>query len=112
MPKFMFLYRDQADQRTPLSPEEMQDFLKLWEGWMQQCGTAIVDPGDELLPTGRVLKAGSEVSNGPYVEAREIIGGFSIVTAEHYEAAIEIARGCPIAQVGGDIEIRELAGHV
>ena len=67
--------------------------------------------GDALLPTGRVLKPGGEVVNGPYVEAKEVIGGFSVVEAEHYEAAVEIAKGCPIAKIGGAIEIREFAGY-
>ena len=111
MAKFMLIYRDQVENRTPLSPEEMQGFLGMWDAWMKQFGDRIVESGDELLPTGRVLRAGGEVANGPYVEAKEIVGGYSIVSADHYEAAIEIAKECPIAKVGGDIEIRELAGH-
>ena len=64
--------------------------------WFQQFGTKIVDGGDGLLPTGRVLKPSGDVVNGPYVEAKEMIGGFTIIQAEHYEEAVEIARGCPL----------------
>jgi hypothetical protein len=111
MAKFMLIYRDQAGERPAVSPEEMQGFLQMWDVWMKQFGDRISDTGDELLPTGRVLKGDGTVANGPYVEAKEIIGGYSVVQAEHYEAAIEIARECPIAKIGGNIEIRELAGH-
>jgi hypothetical protein len=51
------------------------------------------------------------VANGPYIEAKEMIGGFSVVQADHYEQAVEIARHCPIAKIGGAIEIREFANY-
>ncbi len=110
MAKFLFIYRDPAVPREQPSPEEMQSFLAMWGEWFQTFGPKIKDGGDALLPTGRVLKPGGEVANGPYVEAKEVIGGFSIVEVEHYEAAVAIARACPIAKVGGAIEIREFAG--
>ncbi len=111
MAKFMFIYRDPAEARTEPSPEEMQSFLALWGEWFQKFGPKIVDGGDALLPTGRVLRPGGEVTNGPYVEAKEMIGGYSVVDVEHYEAAIEIARECPISKIGVAIEIREFAGY-
>lgn len=111
MAKFLLLYRDAAEPRTQPSPEEMQGFLAMWGEWFQQFGPKILDGGDALLPTGRVLKSGGEVANGPYVEAKEVIGGFSVVEADHYEGAVEIAQACPIAKIGGAIEIREFAGY-
>lgn len=111
MAKFMLVYRDSTETRPAPSPEEMQAFLAMWGTWMQQFGPKIVDGGDALLPTGRVLKPSGEVANGPYVEAKEVIGGYSVIEAEHYEAAVEIARECPIAKIGGAIEIREFAGY-
>ncbi len=92
MAKFLLLYRDAAEPRSQPSPEEMQAFLAMWGEWFQQFGPKIVDEGDALLPTGRVLKPGGEVANGPYVEAKEVIGGFSVVEAEHYEAAVLFRR--------------------
>lgn len=111
MPKFLLIYRDNLDTPQP-SPEEIQQFLGMWEGWFKKFPENIVDPGDGLLPTGRVLKAGVVVADGPYVEAKEMIGGFSVVSAHSYEQAVEIAKECPIAIVGGAIEIREFAGYI
>ena len=71
MAKFMLIYRDKAENRTPLSPEEMQGFLGMWDAWLKQFGERIVESGDELLPTGRVLRGSGEVANGPYVEAKD-----------------------------------------
>lgn len=111
MAKFLFIYRDPAEPAQPPSPEEMQGFLAMWGDWFQKCGQSIVDGGDALAPTGRVLSPGGVVTDGPYVEGKEILGGYSVVQAESYEAALEIAKECPIAKVGGQIEIREFAGY-
>jgi hypothetical protein len=111
MAKFLLIYRDSAEPQTQPSPEEMQGFLAMWGEWFEQFGPKILDGGDALLPTGRVLKPGGEVANGPYVEAKEVIGGYSVVEAETYEAAVEIAQACPIARIGGAIEIRQFAGY-
>jgi hypothetical protein len=50
------------------------------------------------------------VTDGPFVESKEIVGGFSIVQAETIEAAAELAKGCPALLVGGSVEVRCLAG--
>jgi hypothetical protein len=111
MPKFLFIYRDPAEPRPQPSPEEMQAFLGLWGEWFQKFGPKIKDGGDGLLPTGRVLKPGGQVVNGPYIETKEMIGGFSVIEVDHYEAAVEVARECPISKIGSAIEIREFAGY-
>lgn len=111
MAKFMLIYRDPAEPRTQPSAEEMQAFLALWGEWFQKFGPKILDGGDALLPTGRVVHPDGNIANGPYVEAKEMIGGYSVVEADHYEAAVAIAKECPITQVGGAIEVREFAGY-
>ena len=111
MAKFLLIYRDAAEPQAQPSPEEMQGFLAMWGEWFQQFGPKILDGGDALLPTGRVLKPSGEIANGPYVEAKEVIGGYSVIDAETYEGAVEIARACPIAKIGGAIEIRQFAGY-
>jgi hypothetical protein len=112
MPKYLLIYHESAEPGPQPAPEEMQEFLKLWDGWFKQFGKKIVDPGDGLLPTGRVLKAGGVVADGPYVEAKEMVGGFSVVEASSYDEAVEIAKLCPIAMMGTPVEIREFAGYV
>ena len=112
MPKYLLIYRDSASPQSQPSPEEIQQFLGMWAGWFQKFKDAIVDAGDGLLPTGRVLQADGVVADGPYVEAKEMIGGFSVLQANSYEAAVTIARECPIAIVGGAIELREFAGYI
>jgi hypothetical protein len=83
-----------------------------WYAWMQKYRSAIVG-GDGLKPSGRTIKAGV-VSDGPYVEAKEVIASFSMIQADNYEAALAIARACPGQDTGKDchtVEIRELGGY-
>ncbi len=121
MKKFLFIYREPAanamlcdDEKgtetrscPQPSPEEMQALQAAWYGWMQKFSSAILPGGDGLMHTGRVLKAGL-VTDGPYVEAKEIVVSFGIMQAEDYDAALAIARACP---PGHTIEIREFAGY-
>jgi hypothetical protein len=109
--KFMFLYRDPVVPIERPSPEEMQTFLAQWGEWFQKFGASIVDGGDGLKPSGKTLGAGGIVTDGPYVEAKEVIGGYSVVQADDYEGALVIARECPITKTGRAVEIREFAGY-
>jgi hypothetical protein len=72
------------------------------KGWM-------TDPGDALTDEGRVVR-GKVVSDGPFVEAKEVVGGYSVVEAETIEKASELAKGCPALLYGGAVEVRRLAG--
>ena len=115
MAKFLFIYRESTESRAKPSPEEMQALAAAWQAWMQKFSAAIVG-GDGLKRTGRLLKAGL-VTDGPFVETKEIIASFSVIQADDYDAALAIACECP----GDDnrwpncparaIEIREMYGY-
>ena len=107
MAKFLFIYRESTVSPARPSPEEMQALAAAWGAWMQKFSSAIVPGGDGLKRTGRLLKDGL-VTDGPYVEAKEIIVSFGVIQADDYDAALAIARACP---PGHTIEIRVLAGY-
>ena len=107
MAKFLFIYREPTESRAQPSPEEMQALAGQWYAWMQKFSAAIVPGGDGLKHTGRLVKGGL-VTDGPYVEAKEIIVSFTIIQADDYDAAVAIARECP---PGHTIEVREFAGY-
>ena len=110
MTKYLFLYwNPPAPGRQP-SPEEMQQMMAEWSGWKERFKDKVVDMGDGLNHGGRVLKNG-QVTDGPFAEAKEIVGGFSIVQAASYDEALVVARQCPITRMpGASIEIREMMG--
>ena len=57
-----------------------------------------------------MVDAHKVVTDGPFVESKEIVGGYSIVTADNIDAAAELAKGCPGLLTGGTVEVRALAG--
>ena len=92
------------------SPEQMQKMMAVYKAWMEKFKDDIVDMGDKLKPEGRLLTA-SGLADGPFVELKEVIGGYMILTAESYERVAEIIRECPMMIGPGiTLEIRELSG--
>ena len=112
MPNFLFVYRGSNEAHAQLSPEQMQQQMEKWRVWITeglQKGW-MTDPGDALTPEGRVVGATKVITDGPFVESKEIIGGYSIVKADNIDAAAELAKGCPGLLVGSKVEVRTLAG--
>ncbi|MEZ6143614.1 MAG: YciI family protein [Zavarzinella sp.] len=111
MNKYLFVYRSKAADEAAISPEQMQEILKIWTDWINtgfQQGW-MVDPGDALHPDGHVVHPDKTVTDGPFMEAHEIVGGYSVIQCESYEAAVKIAKDCP-GLLHGTVEIRHLAG--
>jgi len=113
MANFLFVYRGNPAAHGTMSPEEMQQHMQKWQTWIttaMQKGW-MMDAGDALNPEGRVVTAKKVVTDGPFVEAKEIVGGFSIVQANNLDAAAEFAKGCPALLTGGSVEVRPLMGY-
>ena len=110
MANFLFVYRNSVElEQQQHSPEEMQAVMAEWGAWFQEVGENLVNGGDALLPTGKIVKSDGAVTDGPFIEAKELVGGFSIIQADNYDKAVEYAKTCPIMAVGGSVEVRELA---
>jgi len=103
--EFVFLFRQPALNN---SPEKQEEIHKKWMDWIGGIAAQgkIASNGLQLNPTGSVLKAGGVVTDGPFVEIREILGGFIIVKADTMDDAVTLAHGCPAIDVGGSVEIR------
>ena len=112
MAKFLFVYRNSADSYKTMTPEVMQEMMQKWNDWITDGIRQgwMIDAGDGLKPEGRVVKSKKVVTDGPFTEAKELVGGFSIVQTETLDQAAELAKGCPIFLRGGSVEIRQLQG--
>ena len=113
MAKFMFIYRNSEGAETMApTPEQIQELMTVWGDWMQSAASrgAEFQGGDGLQPGGQLVDSEGLISDGPYVESKEVVGGYNVLEAESYEVAIAIAKECPVLKQGGNVEIRELAG--
>jgi hypothetical protein len=110
--KFLFVYRNRSESYGTMSPEDMQQMLQKWQTWIAEGLRKgwMLDAGDGLKKEGRVVNAKKVISDGPFIEVKEIVGGFSIVQADTLDAAAELAKGCPIFLRGGSVEVRSLQG--
>jgi hypothetical protein len=95
MAAFMLIFR--GGKATADSPEQMQQSMKKWEDWFEGLSRAGAYKGQAapLEPGGKVVRGTRKtVSDGPYAEAKDIVGGYAIVEARDLSAAVELARGC------------------
>jgi len=93
-----------------LSPEQLQERLGKWWAWSSKMGEAgILKGGDALIPVAkRVSGPERVVSDGPFVESKELVGGYYVVSASNADAVVEIAQDYPDYDLGGTVEIREV----
>jgi hypothetical protein len=110
MKDFLFLFRNDYKSIQPGSPEEMQAEMKKWMDWIGGIAAQnkLVTAGNRLSSAGKVVKANNVITDGPYTEIKELIGGYTIVKAATYEEATEMAKGCPILLSGGNVEVRDI----
>lgn len=108
MEKFMYLFRGGNDATS--SPEARQAQMQKWYEWMQalmQNGTFV--GGEPLQGTGKQVNGSQKVvTDGPFIEAKEMVGGYLVVNAKDIDHAVEISKGCPIFETNGKLEVRPI----
>jgi hypothetical protein len=112
MKDFLFVFRNDYKSTPTGSPEEMQAITKKWMDWVGGIAAQnkLKDPGSSLGSAGKVVRANNVITDGPYTEIKELIGGYTIVKAASIEEATALAKGCPIFEGGGNVEIRPING--
>ncbi|MBB5394493.1 YciI family protein [Mucilaginibacter sp. AK015] len=110
MKDFLLIYRADYSLLATMADDERTAMTQRYMDWVgnMAANDALVERGNRLAPTGRVVSKGDVVTNGPYTEVKEFIGGYSIIKAESYEAAVALMEGSPVFELDGKIEIREI----
>ena len=93
----------------PDSPEQLQQHMQKWMTWFEGLRKDGVYQGQgaPLEAEGKVVRGTRKtVSDGPYAEAKDLVGGYAIVEARDLESAVEVARGCPSLERDGVVEVR------
>jgi hypothetical protein len=106
MAEFVYLFRGGL---TEGSPEQMQQHMQKWMGWMKDLTASGNFKGGNPLEKGGKVVSQKNVNDGPFAEAKDVVGGYLLVEAKDLNDAIELSRGCPILPVGGTVEVRPVA---
>ncbi len=111
MSEFVFLFRTgEAETRAAMgTPERAAQSMNVWLAWLRELEAAghLQSPGQPLAPQGKVVRGPNEVvTDGPFVEVKDLVLGFMVVEARDIEQAVALAKGCPMIQGGGSVEVR------
>jgi hypothetical protein len=108
MSEFAFLFRGRD---TDASPERMQKYGQDLFAWFKRLGDEgyIKALGHPLEQTGKVVKGKQRsVVDGPYAEAKDVVNGYTVIEAKDIAHAVEVAKSCPIFDLGGFVEVRPI----
>ena len=109
MSEFVYLYRGGSREG---SPEQMQQVMQKWIAWMKQLGEKghMKDQGHPLERAGKLVKGSQKtVTDGPFAETREQLGGYALIDAKDMDEAIRMADGFLGTKSPAVIEIRPVA---
>lgn len=108
MNEFTFFYRG---RELDSSPEQIQKTMEAWTAWFKGLNARghLKDFGAPLEPKGKVVRGKQKtVTDGPFAEAKDAVGGYSLIMARDLAEATELSKGCPILEVGGSVEVRPI----
>lgn len=109
MEKFMFIFHGGMPPTS--SPEQMQANMGKWMAWIDKLAkdNRYVS-GEPLLPGGKLVAGanGKSVTDGPYTEGKEVVGGFFIVNAKDMDDAVSLTKDYPDYEAGGKIQVRQI----
>jgi hypothetical protein len=111
MEEFMLIFRHEDGSKIA-SPEQIQIWMKQTMDWIGNIAAQNKFSGGNGLPMddSRIVHHKGLVTNGPFGDIKETIGGYIIVKAESIDEAVEFAKGCPVLQGDGNtVEVRKIA---
>ncbi|MEZ4943334.1 MAG: YciI family protein [Saprospiraceae bacterium] len=113
MDKYMMIFRNtpmSEEAYAQMSPEEMQASLEKWNSWIGGIAAQGKLVGSDALEGGGKIVSGAKkaVTDGPYVESKELVSGYLIMQAASEAEAVENSKGCPIFEIDGSVEVRKL----
>ncbi len=111
MAQFIYIYRNTPEERQANmgTPEKAQQSMTRWMAWMRELESKghLANAGQPLDVGGKVVRGpGKNVTDGPFIEAKDVIGGYTIIEAKDLAEAAELSKGCPAIDGKGSVEIR------
>ena len=108
MNEFLLVFRSNYNTKKVPVTEQIKLHLKHWDDWLDNLAAQniLARPFQCIDAQGIIVSPDSTATSGPYIELKESIAGLIVIKANDYEEALKIAQGCPILEVGGNVEIR------
>lgn len=109
--EYLLFFRG-GDWTKGLSPEQIQAAVGQMKSWLERFSTqGKLKAAQPLEHSGKVItgKNGRIIKDGPYTESKEIVGGYGLFTLSSMDEAVAIAKGCPMLEYGGVVEVRQIA---
>ena len=106
MSEFVFLYRGGSRDG---SPAEMQQVMQKWMAWFKELAEKghVKDRGQPLEQAGKLVNGKRKtVTDGPFAEAKDVVGGYTLILAKDLDEAADLSKGCPILDFDGQVEVR------
>ena len=110
MKEFMFIFKGPTYEDLTMSPEEAQANMHKWISWVNQLkNEGVYVEGRPLVKGGKMIAGKTPVvTDGPFAESKELVGGYFVIKANNIEEAVEHAKGFPDFALQGSVEIREV----
>jgi hypothetical protein len=117
MSEFLYIYRGpestslDKDHKAAKSPEHMQQTLQKWMAWRKELSERghLKDPGHPLELNSKFVKGKRKtIIDGPFAEAKDVVCGYTVIEARDLQEAAELAKGCPILEFEGEVEVRPI----
>lgn len=109
MKEFMMIFRRENAAMPEMSPEQMQASYNQWQDWIGGIAAQGKFVSTNALGNeGKLVNAAGLVTDGPYAEVKEIVGGYLICKTDTLEDATKLAEGCPMFTMGGTVEVRDV----
>ncbi len=113
MAKYMVILHDSMPALRKMSPDDMQKVIAKYKAWSAKLGQAgRLVGGEKLFDEGgkHLTKTNGKmaVKDGPYAEAKEVVGGYFLIEAKDYTEATKLCEDCPHLELGGRIELRQV----
>ena len=101
MSDYVLLFRG---GNPPASEEEGKKAFAAWTAWFERLGSSVKDAGNPFSTTAKTVAPDGSVSDG----SSDVLGGYSIVTADSIDAALAMTKDCPALDAGSSITIHEV----
>ena len=110
MKEFMLIFLGADYSELNMSPEQSQEQMNKWFAWVAELEAKnIYMGGHALIPDAKRLSGkNAVVTDGPFAEAKELVGGYFIVKAKDWNDAVSLSKDYPDFHLGGSVEVREV----